>query len=159
MTRGKAAAIHLGISALVAAAVIGLMLMLWYPPPYFEAMGGETLLMLIVGCDVIIGPLITLIIFKPHKKGLKTDLTIIGCVQVAALAYGRCRSQSKTPAPARRPQLRGRPSIAAFALACRETRSGARLSTAERTQSKHVGDRRQGQWQDRGNCSDQPLVT
>lgn len=88
MNRWKAAAIHLGISVVIATVVVVLMRMLWYPGPYFYAMGGSTLLMLIVGCDVVLGPLITLIIFKPGKKGLKLDLTIIGCVQLAALAYG-----------------------------------------------------------------------
>lgn len=34
------------------------------------------------------GPLITLIIFKPGKKGLKLDLATIAVLQVAALAYG-----------------------------------------------------------------------
>ena len=88
MSRWKASAIHLGISAAIAAIVVGVMLKLWYPPPYFDAMGGGTLIMLIVGCDVVLGPLITLIIFKSGKKGLKMDLAIIGCIQLAALAYG-----------------------------------------------------------------------
>ncbi len=88
MSRWKASAIHVCISAAIAAVMVGVMLMLWYPPPYFEAMGGGMLIALIVGCDVAIGPLITLIIFKSGKKGLKTDLAIIGCVQLAALAYG-----------------------------------------------------------------------
>ena len=88
MSRWKASGIHLVISAAIAAIVVGVMLKLWYPPPYFDAMGGGTLIMLIVGCDVVLGPLITLIIFKSGKKGLKMDLAIIGCVQLAALAYG-----------------------------------------------------------------------
>src|SRR5450755_3599575 len=88
MKRWKASAIHLGISALIATIVVGVMLKLWYPPPYFDAMGGGTLIMLIVGCDVVLGPLITLIIFKSGKKGLKMDLIIIGVLQLLALAYG-----------------------------------------------------------------------
>jgi hypothetical protein len=88
MNRWKASVIHLGISAIVATIVVGVMLKLWYPPPYFDAMGGGTLLLLIVGCDVTLGPLITLIIFKSGKKGLRMDLTIIGCLQLVALAYG-----------------------------------------------------------------------
>jgi hypothetical protein len=88
MSRWKASGIHLGISATIAAIVVAVMLKLWYPPPYFDAMGGSTLIALIVGCDVVLGPLITLIIFKSGKKSLKMDLAIIGCIQLAALAYG-----------------------------------------------------------------------
>ena len=88
MSRWKAAAVHLGLSALIATIVIATMYGLWYPPPYFALMGGALLVLLIVGCDVVIGPLITLIIFKAGKKGLRFDLAVIALVQVAALAYG-----------------------------------------------------------------------
>lgn len=38
--------------------------------------------------DVVLGPLLTLIIFKSGKKGLKFDLSVIALFQVAALVYG-----------------------------------------------------------------------
>jgi hypothetical protein len=88
LNRWKAAAIHLGLTALIAATVVIVMLMLWYPRPYFEAMGGRELLTIIVGVDVTIGPLLTLIVFDLKKKSLKFDLTVIVVLQVAALAYG-----------------------------------------------------------------------
>jgi hypothetical protein len=37
---------------------------------------------------VVIGPLITLVVFKPGKRGLRFDLAVIGILQVAALLYG-----------------------------------------------------------------------
>ena len=40
LNRWKAAALHLGISAVIAAIVVTVMLALWYPQPYFDAMGG-----------------------------------------------------------------------------------------------------------------------
>ena len=36
----------------------------------------------------MLGPVITLIIFDPRKPSLKTDLAIIGTLQIAALIYG-----------------------------------------------------------------------
>src|SRR5919201_4579714 len=88
MSRWKAASIHFTLSVAIATILLGLMLALWYPPPYFALMGGLMLVVLIAGCDVTLGPLITLIIFKTGKKGLKLDLAMIGCVQAAALVYG-----------------------------------------------------------------------
>lgn len=88
MTRWKAASIHLGISTLIAAIASILLIGVWYPPPYFHAAGGEVLLMLVVGVDVTLGPLMTLIVFKHGKRGLKLDLAIIGGVQAIALIYG-----------------------------------------------------------------------
>jgi hypothetical protein len=88
LNRWKAAAIHLGLSVLIALTVVTVMLLVWYPPPYFSAMGGQGLLKLLVGVDVTLGPLLTLIIFHPKKKSLRLDLSIIAAVQLAALAYG-----------------------------------------------------------------------
>jgi hypothetical protein len=86
--RWSAFGLHLVISALIAATVMGLVLWLWYPTPYFTAMGGDTLLRLLIGVDVAVGPLITLIIYKRGKPRLQQDLAIIAALQVAALAYG-----------------------------------------------------------------------
>jgi hypothetical protein len=88
LNRWKAAGIHLGLSALIATTVVAVMLLVWYPPPYFDAMGGKGLLKILVGVDVTLGPLLTLIIFDPGKKWLKFDLAVIATLQVAALMYG-----------------------------------------------------------------------
>ncbi|MBK8740597.1 MAG: hypothetical protein IPM02_14190 [Betaproteobacteria bacterium] len=88
MSRWQASGIHLGISAIVAAIVLGVLYLVWYPSSYFTAMGGEKLVYLLAGVDVALGPLITLIIFRTGKKGLVFDLAVIACLQGAALTYG-----------------------------------------------------------------------
>ena len=87
-TRWQAAAIHLGISAAIALAVVGAMRIAWYPAPYFDAAGGAMLLLLLVGVDVVVGPLLTLVVYSPQKKHLHADLAVIAALQLAALAYG-----------------------------------------------------------------------
>lgn len=88
MTRWKAAGLHLLISVVVAALVGSLIYFIWYPPPYFRIAGGSTLMPLIMGVDVIIGPFLTLAVFKAGKKGLKFDLAVIAVLQIAAFCYG-----------------------------------------------------------------------
>lgn len=88
MSRFKAAAIHLVISVAIVAVFLALTFFVWYPPPYFEADGADYLLGLLGGVDVVLGPTLTLIVFKAGKPGLKFDLGMIAAVQVAALAYG-----------------------------------------------------------------------
>lgn len=88
MSRWKAASLHLCISIVVAAIASGLLLGVWYPPPYFYADGAGKLLALVVGVDVSIGPLLTLVVFKHGKRGLKFDLALIAVLQAAALVYG-----------------------------------------------------------------------
>ena len=87
-TRWQASGLHLFISATIAAVVLTVMLGVWYPPPIFQAEGGMGLVFILVGVDVVIGPLITLIIFKSGKWGLKFDLFTIATLQIAALLYG-----------------------------------------------------------------------
>ncbi|OGA23322.1 MAG: hypothetical protein A3I02_10370 [Betaproteobacteria bacterium RIFCSPLOWO2_02_FULL_67_26] len=87
-TRWQASGLHLLISAIIAAAVLTVMLGVWYPRPLFEAQGGMGLVFILVGVDVVIGPLITLVIFKSGKPGLKFDLAVIAALQLAALIYG-----------------------------------------------------------------------
>jgi hypothetical protein len=43
---------------------------------HFEAAGGDRLIFILAAVDVTLGPLITLIIFKAGKKGLKFDLAV-----------------------------------------------------------------------------------
>jgi hypothetical protein len=90
VTRLKAFSIHLVVSAAIAASVIALMLLLWYQPPFFSALGGKHILLILLGVDVTVGPLITLIIFNPLKsrKALTFDLSVIATLQAAALIYG-----------------------------------------------------------------------
>ena len=87
-TRWQAAAVHLGLSAVIAVVVVATMLLLWYPRPYFQAAGGLTLLVLLIGVDVVVGPLLTLIVYDPRKKHLLFDLAVIAMLQFGALAYG-----------------------------------------------------------------------
>lgn len=88
MTRYEASAIHLGICLLVAAVVLAVMLFVWYPDPYFTALGAGGLVVILLGVDVTIGPLITLVIWKTDQRRLKFDLTVIGLLQISALLYG-----------------------------------------------------------------------
>jgi len=88
LNRWQASALHLALSAAVAVLVVALMLLVWYPQQYLTAMGGDTLILILIGVDVVVGPLITLIIFDPKKKGLRFDLAVIAALQLAALVYG-----------------------------------------------------------------------
>ncbi|MGB7542326.1 MAG: TfpX/TfpZ family type IV pilin accessory protein [Burkholderiales bacterium] len=88
MSRWKASGIHLLLSGTVVGSVLVFMAAVWYRWPLFEVAGGGGLALILAGVDVTLGPLITLVIFKSGKKGLKFDLSVIALLQVAALAYG-----------------------------------------------------------------------
>jgi hypothetical protein len=88
MTRFRAAAIHFAICALVGVILLALFWFVWYPSPLFKAVGGDEIFLMLLAVDVVLGPLLTLVVFRAGKKSLKFDLAVIGLVQVLALSYG-----------------------------------------------------------------------
>ncbi len=88
MSRWTASGIHLLISIGIALLFVAAMIVFWYPQPYFRASGADRLLTILISVDVVLGPLLTLIVFKTGKKRLKFDLSVIAAVQIAALLYG-----------------------------------------------------------------------
>lgn len=90
MSRWKASAIHLSISITIALIALTLMLLLWYAPPFFSSAGGRQVLLIMLGVDVTLGPLLTLIIFnnKKSRRALLFDFAVIGILQLSALVYG-----------------------------------------------------------------------
>jgi hypothetical protein len=97
LSRFSAAGLHFAVSFTIAMMIAMLMYFVWYPAPLFFAMGGATLFMLIVGIDVTLGPLITLIIFDTRKKSLEFDISVVLLVQLAALIYGIYAMYSARP--------------------------------------------------------------
>lgn len=88
--RIRAAAIHLAATGLVGLSAAALVFALWYPWPYRVISGGTELFLLVVGVDLVLGPLITLTIFSPKKSRneLIRDLAVVVMVQLSALGYG-----------------------------------------------------------------------
>ena len=87
-TRFKAGLIHLSISATIALMVFLPIYFFWYPDVLYDYAGGRDLFALLVCVQLVIGPLLTTIVYVPGKWGMRFDLWVIGLLQVAALAYG-----------------------------------------------------------------------
>ena len=98
MSRFKAFAIHFAISFVIFLIILYFILVQWYPEPLFSTDGGWRVIRIIVGVDLILGPLLTLIVFKSGKKGLKFDLSMIALVQFLALSWGIWTTYNERPA-------------------------------------------------------------
>lgn len=79
---------HLALSAALVGAVCALVFFVWYPAPYFDAKGAWSVLGVLIGVDLVVGPLLTLILYRPSKPGLMFDMSCIAVVQLTALIYG-----------------------------------------------------------------------
>lgn len=87
---GAASLLHLVGCLIIAGVSFALVLGIWYPHHYQEMSAGRELFFLLTGVDVVIGPLLTLVLFAPEKsrKELQTDLAIVVVCQLSAFIFG-----------------------------------------------------------------------
>jgi hypothetical protein len=88
MNRWKAAGFHLLVSLIVILAVSAAMIGSWYGIELFSLMGAGRLIAVLAIINVLAGPFLTWVVFKPGKKHLRLDLAIIVLLQVGFLAWG-----------------------------------------------------------------------
>ena len=88
--RWRAAGIHLLLSLLIFAVLVGLIYGLLFPGGLFSSAGGWEGIRIIAGVDLVLGPLLTLIVFNRNKprREIVRDLSVVGAIQFAALAAG-----------------------------------------------------------------------
>ena len=97
INRYKDFALHMAMSLVIFAILLICITQYLYPGILFDTGNGWKAIALIVSIDLILGPLLTLIIFNPKKSSLKFDLCVIALVQIAALAYGTWTIHSSRP--------------------------------------------------------------
>lgn len=88
LSRAQAFCLHLTLSLLAFSTLVFAMLALWFPGELFLLDGGWQGLKLVAMVDLVLGPALTLLLYKPGKPKLKLDLTLIASIQIAALGYG-----------------------------------------------------------------------
>ena len=87
-TRARAFGIHLLVSLLVFSSLVAVMILYWFPGDLFFIDGGWQGLKLVAMVDLVLGPALTLILFKPGKPNLILDMSMVAAIQIAALGYG-----------------------------------------------------------------------
>ena len=88
MTRKRAFLAHFVLSALIVLTVLTIILLVWYQGPFFRIVGAFDAIKILIAVDLVLGPLLTLILFKPGKKGLLFDMCMVAALQLGALVYG-----------------------------------------------------------------------
>jgi len=99
ITKLKATGVHLSMSIVVFIFLAYQIYYNWYPQPYFEIDGGWQGIRLVGAVDLVLGPLITFLIFnlsKPRRE-IIFDLIIIVTIQIGALVYGVYATYSQRP--------------------------------------------------------------
>lgn len=86
----KALGVHLTISVALVGIALWLMLRLWFPTPLFTTDGGSLGLKLLLVVDLVLGPMLTFVVFNPQKarRLMVLDLSVIAILQLGAYGYG-----------------------------------------------------------------------
>lgn len=90
--------IHFAISAALMLIAGFITFYLWYAAPYFELFDVKPIFIMMLGIDLILGPLLTFIVYRKGKKTLKMDLAIIAAIQLAAFGWGMWNIANARPA-------------------------------------------------------------
>lgn len=85
-----ASALHLLISASVLLVFLCVVYLIWYPGPLNRLHSTFDVIKLVIAVDLVLGPLLTFIVFdlKKSSRELARDVSVIVLVQVVALGWG-----------------------------------------------------------------------
>jgi len=98
LSKLRAFAVHLCGSIVVITVYLLLVFLVWYPYPYFAIEKVWEVIRIVIGVDIFIGPLLTLVVYRAGKASLKFDLAAIIAVQLAALIWGATVTYTQRPA-------------------------------------------------------------
>lgn len=85
-----ASGVRLAISVVILACAGYLIAVVWYPDPLYRIAGGWQGLRILLLVEIVLGPLLTLLVFDRSKgsKKLGFDLVFMACLQIGALGIG-----------------------------------------------------------------------
>ena len=98
--RLKASVIHMLISAMVLLVFFSVVYFIWYPNPLHQLHSTLNVTQIVVAVDLVLGPLLTLVIFniKKPRAELVRDVSLIVLVQIIALGWGMHITHKVRPA-------------------------------------------------------------
>lgn len=97
--RWRAFSIHLAISLAILAVLLYVLFVYWFPGHLFDTDGGWQALRIIIGVDLVLGPLLTLVVASPGKplSELRKDFSVIALIQASALTWGTWMAWENRP--------------------------------------------------------------
>ncbi len=85
-----AAGVHLALTMLVVVPLALWVFKSWFPEPFEQLMDAQLLLRVAVGSTLVLGPMLSLVVFNPRKhcRALWADCALAVVIQIFALGYG-----------------------------------------------------------------------
>lgn len=92
-----ATAVHVSLSIVAVGSLLGFVFYIWYPDFLFQTDGGWQGLRIVILVDLVLGPMLTFVVYRKGKQGLLMDLALIAAMQIAALFAGGWILYSERP--------------------------------------------------------------
>ncbi|MGH8236421.1 MAG: TfpX/TfpZ family type IV pilin accessory protein [Steroidobacteraceae bacterium] len=88
--KATAFAMHFLVTLVLSAGAAALVFLAWYPDPFQTMLGGAKLFVVLLFCDLGLGPLTSFIIYnsKKSRRTLLFDYAVVGIIQLGAFVYG-----------------------------------------------------------------------
>lgn len=87
-TKIKASFLHFLLSAVAVSLIFIAVMYFWFPLLYIDVTNFKEIAIILIAVDLVLGPLLTFVVFNPKKESLKLDLSIIVSIQIMAMSYG-----------------------------------------------------------------------
>jgi hypothetical protein len=79
---------HIIASIVISLIAFLIVFFVWYPAPLDHAFNVSSVFFLLLVVNIIVGPILTFLVYQPKKKSLVFDLSVIVLLQIAAFGYG-----------------------------------------------------------------------
>jgi hypothetical protein len=70
---------------------------LWFPDGYFQIFGVAKLFLVLVAVNLVVGPGLSTLLYKPGKWGLSFDLIVVACIEIAILGFAMHQILERRP--------------------------------------------------------------
>ena len=98
MSRAQLFQIRLVATATVLLIVYPLLRFLWFPGGYFDLSGIGRLLLVLAGVNLIVGPVLSTLVYRPGKRGLMFDLAVLAVLEILVLGWTLLEIHARRPA-------------------------------------------------------------
>ncbi len=98
MTRAQLFPLRFAATASVLVLAFVMIRLLWFPAGYFQISGMTKLVLILVIVNLIIGPGLSTLVYKPGKKGMTFDLIVLACIEIGILAWAMHAMLERRPA-------------------------------------------------------------
>jgi hypothetical protein len=97
MTRARLFSLRIGATLGALVLLFATVRLLWFPGGYFQIFGIPKLLLVAAVAAIVAGPVLSTVVYKPGKKGLKSDLVVLAVIEFVIWGWAAYEFSERRP--------------------------------------------------------------